>query len=123
MIMGIGGMFHTGGQVGGVPTMHSGGYIPIVAHNGLASDEIPIVAQRGESVLSRRATQSLGVDNVKRLNRGEAAGGGNVTYIINAVDASSFTQLLYKNKASIDMIVQEGMDRNGAIRRSVQAYG
>ncbi len=46
-----------------IPFFHEGGVVkPLVAHSGmyignLASDEVPIVAQRGEYVINRRATR------------------------------------------------------------------
>jgi hypothetical protein len=65
--------FHTGGQI-----MHSGG--PIRAHSGLAVDEVPIIAQTGEGILSRRGMATLGgVGNLNALNSGR----GGVGTIIN----------------------------------------
>lgn len=59
---------------------HDGGIIR--AHNGLAIDEVPIIAQTGERVLSRRQVSSLGgqggIDNL--LSGG---GGGDIYVTVN----------------------------------------
>lgn len=69
------GIFHEGGQV-----MHNGG--PVRAHSGLslASDEVPIIAQRGEGILSRRGMMALGgTPALNALNSGRSMRGD--TYI------------------------------------------
>lgn len=64
------GLFHEGGKV-----MHSGG--PVRAHNGLAVDEVPIIAQTGEGILSRRGMAALGGEGaLNALNSGQPGGGG-----------------------------------------------
>ena len=66
-----------GGGGGGGGAFHSGGMIR--AHNGLAVDEVPIIAQSGEGVLSRRGMSALGGEGeLNRLNKGEGIGGGDV---------------------------------------------
>ena len=53
---------------------HEGGIVK--AHDGLAVDEVPIIAQRGEGVLSRRGMASLGgTDMLNRINQGQAGFG------------------------------------------------
>ncbi len=60
---------------------HTGGMIR--AHEGLAVDEVPIKAQTGEGILSRRGMRALGgEENLSRLNQGES-GGSNITININ----------------------------------------
>lgn len=74
---GLGKFFHQGGMV-----MHSGGMIQR-AHNGmLANDEVPIIAQTGEAVLSRKGVSTLGPENVYRLNRGQGVGQGGQQIIV-----------------------------------------
>jgi hypothetical protein len=61
---------------------HDGGMI--VAHSGLAVDEVPIIAQSGEGILSRRGMANLGGAPVlNALNRGESRVGGNVSVVVN----------------------------------------
>lgn len=56
--------FHTGGMIKG----------------GLRNDEVPIVAQTGEGILSRRGMSALGGEqNLDRLNRGQVMAGGDTT--------------------------------------------
>lgn len=56
---------------------HSGGIIR--AHGGLAVDEVPIIAQSGEGILSRRGMANLGGEYaLNRLNAGEGYGGGDI---------------------------------------------
>jgi hypothetical protein len=66
---------------------HEGGIIR--AHNGLAVDEVPIIAQTGEGVLSRRGMAALGGENVlNSLNSGGYSGGqsfGDVNISLTAV--------------------------------------
>ena len=73
----LGGLFHDGGI--------------IRAHNGLAPGlrpgEVPIIAQTGESVLTREATASIGADRILEANRTGRMGGGGMTINITAMDA------------------------------------
>lgn len=95
------------------PYYHSGGIIR--AHGGLnlASDEIPIIAQTGERVLSRKQNAEY-----------ERGGGQTVNYFIYAMDASSFAQMLYKNRGSVHAIVGAGMkNNNSTLRRAMKTYG
>lgn len=84
--------FATGG-IGEVfgPAFHSGGIIK--AHSGLnlAHDEVPIIAQRGEAVLNRKAVRQLGSGGVNDLNQGR--GGRNVTVVNNVSGPAIFDQL------------------------------
>ena len=69
---------HEGGEVAHWPRFHSGG--------GLGSDEVPIIGQVGEHMLSRRDVSNMGghagVEAAKR-------GGGGVTLNVQAIDAKS----------------------------------
>lgn len=59
---------------------HDGGIIR--AHNGLAVDEVPIIAQTGEGILSRRGMSALGGNSVlNSLNAGNSFGGGGDIFI------------------------------------------
>lgn len=69
-------------SVQGGRKFHSGG--PIRAHNGLAVDEVPIIAQTGEGVLSRKGMSALGgEENLNRLNQGQGISSGGVSIVIN----------------------------------------
>jgi hypothetical protein len=62
--------------------MHKGGLIR--AHSGLAVDEVPIIAQTGEGVLSRRGMAALGgAGMLNRLNGGGGVGGHQIHIEIN----------------------------------------
>jgi hypothetical protein len=65
---------HTGGLIGW-RRLHGG---------GLASDEVPIIGQRGEFMISRRGVAAVGVGTLQRINRGESVGGG-VTFAPGAI--------------------------------------
>lgn len=61
-----GAVMHLGGMVRRLHT----GMAAIVAHSGLAPDEVPAILQTGESVLNRRGTDMLGSDAVRQINAG-----------------------------------------------------
>lgn len=61
---------------GRTETYHWGGPIRR-AHTGLAIDEVPIIAQAGEGIVSRRGMRRLGVAGLHALNQGGAVGGDN----------------------------------------------
>jgi TP901 family phage tail tape measure protein len=75
----FGGLFHQGGTV----KAHKG--MPIRAHSGLATDEVPIIAQTGEGILSRRGMAALGgAGALNALNSGQGVSGGiNVNITVN----------------------------------------
>jgi hypothetical protein len=57
---------------------HWGGMIERRAHTGLAIDEVPIIAQRGEGILSRRGMRNVGGRaGLHSLNHGGGAAVGN----------------------------------------------
>jgi hypothetical protein len=61
----------------GAAVKHQGGIIR--AHSGLAVDEVPIIAQTGEGILSRRGMANLGGESVlNALNAGETTNFGDV---------------------------------------------
>lgn len=114
--------FHQGGLV---PSYHGGGMVR--AHGGyLARDEVPIIAQAGEGVISRRGMQAVGgAPALNRLNRGEPARGGETTihnYYIQATDVDSFRRLMNKNGDLIDGRLIKGMQGNNPIRHATRKY-
>lgn len=105
--------FHQGGQV---KRAHSGSM--------LSSDEVPIIAQAGEGIISRKGMNALGKGNFDSINRGDLRGGGSqtVNYYIMATDPQSFQQQLKTNKAVIHAVVEDNIRSNGSIRKSIQGY-
>lgn len=88
---------HVGFQVdaspdfGGPERMHSGGVVlPFVrAHRGLAVDEVPIIAQRGEGILNRRAMRRLGGGaGLNQLNAGVGGGGLGINVSIDQISTA-----------------------------------
>ena len=79
------GIFHQGGEVQGYNT---GGLIPQY-HSGGNVDNVPIMAQEGEFVMRRSAVDSIGLENLNRMNRtGQASGGANITFTGNIMSDS-----------------------------------
>lgn len=104
-------------------TFHQGGVVR--AHSGyLASDEIPIVAQSGEGILSRRGVAALGAGNLQRLNNGQGidGAGGNVTININPVIQAWDASDVYRNQEAITSVISRAISSNSDIRRIIKAY-
>ncbi len=110
--------FHQGGVV-----YHKGGLVqPIYAHSGLSPDEVPIIAQSGEGVLSRRGMSALGTNNLKRLNRGESLGDSNQIFnvYINANDAKSFRDMLVQHPDVFESAIIDALNKNKPIRSAIR---
>jgi len=113
----LGGLFHQGGPI----KKHMGGLIK--AHQGVAltSDEVPIIAQTGEGVLSRLGMDSLGgKSELDNLNRGTAPQPKQEIhrhYYINAMDAKSFKDFLSNNRQSLEDVISDSYDENSSLRR------
>lgn len=96
-----------------IPFFHSGGVI--YAHTGwprLRSDEVPIIAQTGERVLSRGQNRDY--------EAGMAAGGGgggsviySPTYHINAIDARGIEAVLAKHAKTMTKVINREVGRRG----------
>lgn len=111
--------FHEGGMV-----YHAGGVVqPIRAHSGLAPDEIPIIAQSGEGVVSRRGMSALGSTNLKRLNRGEGIGDSTQMFnvYINANDAKSFRDMLVQHPDVFENAIIDAVNKNKPIRNAIRS--
>ena len=77
--------FHQGGPIQGYNT---GGMIPTY-HSGGSTDNVPIMAQEGEFVIRRSAVESIGLENLNRMNRtGQVSGGANITFTGNIMSDS-----------------------------------
>jgi len=110
--------FHQGGMV-----YHSGGLIrPIYAHQGFLPDEVPIIAQSGEGVVSRRGMSALGVNNLRKLNRGESVGEGSQIFnvYINANDAKSFRDMLVQHPDIFENAIIDALNKNKPIRSAIR---
>ena len=121
-----------GGSIFGVPVgslFHEGGMVGrqrrrvIKAHQGLAPDEVPIVAQTGEGVLSRRGMSALGgPESLKALNRGEEVKGGGVTINVNQVVQSWDAQDVWRNRKMLSEAIADDIYNNGKIRSVIRSY-
>ncbi len=110
--------FHRGGMV-----YHAGGPVHAVyAHAGLEPDEVPIIAQSGEGVLSRRGIRALGgAASLRRLNEGESLKPGitiNVNQVIQAWDA----QDVWRNRKMLSNAIADDIYNNGKIRSVIRSY-
>jgi len=113
----LGGLFHQGGPI----KKHMGGLIK--AHQGVAltADEVPIIAQTGEGILSRLGMGALGgKSELDNLNRGAAPQPKQEIhrhYYINAMDAKSFKDFLSNNRQSLEDVISDSYDENSSLRR------
>jgi hypothetical protein len=99
-------MFHFGGMV-----MHDGGMI-----KGLRPDEVPIIAQKGERILSRKQNDQF-EQMLEDLN---GTGGQNINLNIYANDAKSFVDMVRRNPEAIVSVLVDDYQGNGIIRRLVR---
>jgi len=112
--------------LGSLLFFHSGGMVyPRKAHGGLAPDEVPIIAQTGEGVLSRRGMSALGgSDRLRRLNRGEGMGGDGGTTISPIVVVQAWdTSDIMRNRKTLEAIIANSIARNGEVRKAMKLYG
>jgi len=121
-----------GGNIFGVAVsslFHEGGMVRnrhrnfIKAHQGLAPDEVPIIAQTGEGVLSRRGMSALGgSDNLRALNKGENGRGGGVTINVNQVIQAWDAQDVWRNRKMLSNAIADDIYNNGKIRSVIRSY-
>ena len=92
-------------------TMHTGGIVR--AHGGLnlASDEVPIIAQTGERILSRKQNKAY-----------EEGRGGVTIQPVLVIKAYDFADV-DKHKPQIIAWVSEAINSNGALRGIMKKYG
>ena len=113
----VGSLFHQGGLI----RKHRGGLIR--AHSVLAPDEVPIIAQTGEGILSRQGMRALGgSDNLKSLNRGEGSGAGGITININQVIQAWDAQDVWRNRKALSNAIADDIYNNGKIRSVIRSY-
>ena len=110
-------LFHRGGMV----RRHRGGMI--TAHEGLAPDEVPIIAQTGEGVLSRKGMRALGgSDTLRDLNEGKHLGQGGVTINVNQVIQAWDAQDVWRNRKALSNAIADDIYNNGKIRSVIRSY-
>ena len=108
-----------GGGLSSLLHFHNGG--PIYAHNGLAPDEVPIIAQTGEGVLSRKGMAAVGgSNNLRKLNAGGSTGGQTIVInqVIQAWDASD----VYRNRKALSQAIADEIKNNGNMRSTINNY-
>ena len=125
-------MAGAGGTIFGVPVaslFHQGGTIQrrnrafIRAHSGLAPDEVPIIAQTGEGVLSRRGMRAIGgSDNLRSLNNGESIQGEGITINVNQVIQAWDAQDVWRNRKMLSNAIADDIYNNGKIRSVIRSY-
>ena len=107
---------HTGGTIGGIPSYHT----------GMRSDERLAKLQVGEAVVNR-AGASRNRNAIDAMNAGYQVGGGNgnvttaeINFNVQAIDASSFNNYLVGNKHTIENIINNSLQTNGTVRRTIK---
>lgn len=100
--------------------MHQGGVV--YAHQGLlARDEVPIVAQTGERILSRRENREY-ERNVLGKSGGGSDGGGGVTININPVIQAWDMTDIQRNKGALTAVIGDAIRNNADIRTIIRRY-
>ena len=115
--------FHTGTA----EVKHTGGLIGLPSyHAGMRSDERLAKLQVGEAVVNR-AGASRNRNAIDAMNAGYQVGGGtgNVTtaeinFNVQAIDAVSFNNYLVGNKQTIENIINNSLQTNGTVRRTIK---
>ena len=69
--------------LGGILGFHNGGMVQSY-HGGGSAGNVPAVLQEGEFVMQRSAVESIGVENLNRMNR-TGSGAVNVTFTGNVM--------------------------------------
>jgi len=91
------------------------------AHSGLSPDEVPIVAQTGEGILSRRGMRALGgSDSLRALNRGESVPNRGVTININQVIQAWSAEDVWRNRRMLSSAIADDIYSNGKIRSVIR---
>jgi hypothetical protein len=117
----MGGMWAAMVQHEGGLIAHAGTYIR-KAHEGLSQGEVPIIAQKGEGILSRNGMATLGsVENLNKLNAGESAGGGSTVNLTQVIRAWS-PEDVYRERKMLASAMIEELSRNGPFRGAIKKY-
>jgi hypothetical protein len=107
--------YHRGGPI----RAHSGLYV----NSGLAADEVPIVAKVGEYVVSEEGVSTFGKKNLDYVNDGKNPPGDthihyHPTIVMKFWDLAD----VYRNKAAIENIIVESMQRQGKVAKANRKY-
>ncbi len=99
--------------------LSAGSLIPEFAHGGL----VGALLHPGEFVIRREAVQQVGVQNLERINRGDAALEGSEQFIVQMIfpgvtDSRGFEQALRRNRGTVIRIVRQAA-RDQGLRRPV----
>lgn len=109
----------------GIPVsfFHSGGQIR-KAHSGMSlrQDEVPIIGQEGEGILTRQGMNSLGANNLQALNRGESMGQGGGSPPVIVIQAWD-TRDIVRNQKSLEAVIGNAIRRNSGLRGVIKQYG
>ncbi len=108
---GLASFFHTGGTVRR-------------AHTGtIAHDEVPIIAQAGEGIISRRGMSAMGDYAFGRINAGGGGSGGSGTTINPVIVIQAWdTQDIVRNRAAIEGVIGEAVKNNSTLRKTMRRY-
>ena len=114
-----GGIVHTGGLIYADNTSY--GMPRRKYHTG---GEVSATLLEGEGVLNRRAMSNLGVNNLDKLNRGEATGGTVINnYYIQTIDERSFRERLQEHGDIYSNASERGIKDNTSLRKTSQRFG
>jgi hypothetical protein len=110
-------------------TMHTGGIVePIIrAHTGmllndLKSDEVPIIGQTGERMLSRNQNEDI-TGIIKDIKAGNIEGKQNITnnyWTVQTMDSQSFASFAAKNHEGIAGALGINYQSNGLSRKIIK---
>ena len=71
--------------------MHNGGMVPSY-HGGGQAQNVPAVLQEGEFVMKRSAVESIGIENLNRMNRTGQGGSVNINFTGNVLSDEFITE-------------------------------
>jgi lambda family phage tail tape measure protein len=99
--------FHSGGVIGSdsLPSRIVSPYIfanALRAHGGLMSNEVPIIAQKGEGIFTKPQMKALGA---------KESGGGDNYFAITAIDTKSFADVIDRNSQTIIGPIKKALKR------------
>lgn len=103
---------------------HQGGVVKR-AHSGaaLSSDEVPIIAQSGEGIISRKGMNAMGKGNFDRLNRGDGSGGASAPVIVIHQPIQTYdTRDYMRNRKQIAGALMEELRNNGEFKKAIVQY-
>jgi len=106
---------HTGGNIGQLPSYHS----------GLRGDERVAKVQVGEAIINRSGAAN-NQEAIRQMNAGNnVRGGDNITtaeikFEVMAIDSASFDRYLVNNRKTIESIISNSISSNGSVRKTIR---